>query len=104
MLTTDLVPRMNDYASYLGRPAPLETTDRGVTPTDAYFRTLQSRLYDFDGRGLPALGIPPLASFRLVFASRTGIVRGGRFVARWKVFEISDARSGAGRLPQGRGP
>jgi hypothetical protein len=94
---------MNDYASYLGRAAPFERTERGIAPTSAYFRTMQSRLYDFDGRELPALGIPPLASFRLVFASRTGIVRGGRFLARWKVFEISDGGGGRGSR-QGRGP
>jgi hypothetical protein len=51
---------------------------------------MQSRLYDFDGRGaeIPGISVPPLASFRLVFASRTAIRRGGRLLARWKVFEI----------------
>ncbi|HEU5251104.1 MAG TPA: hypothetical protein VFW15_14040, partial [Thermoanaerobaculia bacterium] len=103
VIATDLAPRMNDYASYLGRAAPFETTARGIAPTSAYFRTMQSRLYDFDGRGLPALGIPPLASLRPVFTSRTGIERGGRFLARWKVFEISDAPGGGGS-PQDPGP
>ena len=100
VLAADLVPRMNDYAGYLGKPPPLSTTPAGLTPTSAYFRTMQSRLYDFDGKGaaLPDGVVPPLSSFRLVFASRTGILRGGRFVARWKVFEIVDPR-GPARSP-----
>lgn len=90
VVATDLVPRMNDYASYLGRKPLLTPGDAGPAPTEAYFTTLQSRLYDFDGAGaeLPGLTVPPLDSFRLVHSSRTGILRGGRFVARWKVFEI----------------
>jgi hypothetical protein len=80
---TDLSPKMNDYGSILGRPPCLVATPRGMAPTAAYFRTMQSRLYDFDGAG-PY----PLAHFRLVYASRTGTLRGGRFVARWKIFEI----------------
>jgi dolichyl-phosphooligosaccharide-protein glycotransferase len=95
VLATDLVPRMNDYSAYLGQPSPIEQTKRGLVATDAYFRTMQSRLYDFDGKGtqMPGLSIPPLESFRLVFASRTGNFRNGRFVARWKVFEITSGRS-----------
>jgi asparagine N-glycosylation enzyme membrane subunit Stt3 len=90
VVATDLVPRMNDYASYLGRKPLLAPGDSGPAPTEAYFTTLQSRLYDFDGAGadLPGLTVPPLESFRLVHSSRTGILRGGRFVARWKVFGI----------------
>ena len=93
ILATDLVPRMNDYAGYLGKAPPLATSVAGLTPTSAYFRTMQSRLYDFDGKevALPDGVVPALASFRLAFTSRTGIQRGGRFVARWKVFEILDA-------------
>ncbi len=93
VVVTDLVPRMNDYAGYLGRKPLLTQTDAGPAPTEAYFATLQSRLYDFDGAGakLPGLTVPPLQSFRLRFSSRTGIMRGGRFVARWKVFEIVQA-------------
>ena len=94
VVAADLVPRMNDYASYLGRKPLLTPGDSGPAPTDAYFTTLQSRLYDFDGAGaeLPGLTVPPLESFRLVHSSRTGILRGGRFVARWKVFEIVGGR------------
>lgn len=97
VVATDLVPRMNDYAGYLGRKAPLEASAAGLTPTAAYFRTMQSRLYDFDGKGmaLPGGDVPPLASFRPIFASRTGVLRGGRFLARWKVFEISDSAASA---------
>jgi len=105
VLATDLVPRLNDYSEYIGKPPPLETTASGFAPTPAYFRTMQSRLYDFDGKGLDQAGVsvPPLSSFRLLFASRTGILRGGRFIARWKVFEIL-APPAAAERPQGRGP
>lgn len=97
ILATDLVPRMNDYSGYLGKAPPLAVSEAGLTPTSAYFRTMQSRLYDFDGREviLPDGVVPALASFRLAFTSRTGIQRGGRFVARWKVFEIVDAPAGS---------
>ena len=82
---------MNDYASYLNRPPLLRQTPNGLYPEGAYFQTMQSRLYDFNGRGGDSSGfvVEPLTSFRLVYASRTGTMRGGRFVARWKVFEIT---------------
>jgi asparagine N-glycosylation enzyme membrane subunit Stt3 len=100
ILAADLVPRMNAYAEYLGRAPLLEQTGGGLTPRRDYFETMQSRLYDFDGKGadLAGLAVEPLRSFRLAFASRTGTMRGGRFVARWKVFEVTDAAT------QGRGP
>jgi asparagine N-glycosylation enzyme membrane subunit Stt3 len=80
---TDLTPRMNDYARILGRAPYLSIEGNRAALTPAYFRTMQSRLYDFDGGG-PA----PLAHFRLVHASRSGSLRGGHFVAGWKIFEI----------------
>jgi hypothetical protein len=91
VLATDLVARMNDYAAYVGKKPSLRETPEGLRPTPEYFRTLQSRLYDFDGRGMQSGGleIPPLARFRLIHQSRTGIQRGGRFLARWKLFEIT---------------
>jgi dolichyl-diphosphooligosaccharide--protein glycosyltransferase len=107
VVATDLVSRMNDYAGYLGKAPPLAVSGAGWTPTSAYFRTMQSRLYDFDGREvvLPdGAVVPPLASFRLAFTSRTGIQRGGRFVARWKVFEIQESPGGPGTARQGRVP
>ena len=90
ILAADLVPRMNDYALYLDRRPLLRATPNGLVPEGAYFETMQSRLYDFDGRGGDAgtFAVEPLKSFRLAYASRTGTMRGGRFVARWKVFEI----------------
>ena len=83
---------MNDYAEYLGRPLYLLPTGQGLAPGPAYFSTLQSRLYDFDGAGAEAADarVEPLAHFRLVYRSRSAIQRGGRWVARWKVFEILD--------------
>jgi asparagine N-glycosylation enzyme membrane subunit Stt3 len=90
ILATDLVPRMNDYASYLGRPPYLASTPNGPAPSRAYFATMQSRLYDFDGRGadLPGLTLPPLNGVRLLFHSQSAIRRGGRWIPLWKVFEI----------------
>jgi asparagine N-glycosylation enzyme membrane subunit Stt3 len=91
VVATDLSPKMNDYGAILGMPPFLVSTARGVALTPEYFRTVQSRLYDFDGNGgvLPdGTRTEPLAHFREVFASRTGIERFGRFIARWKVFEI----------------
>ncbi|HET7452305.1 MAG TPA: hypothetical protein VFL12_06155 [Thermoanaerobaculia bacterium] len=80
---TDLTPKMNDYAMVLGRPPYLIPSARGMDAAPAYFRTMQSRLHDFDGAG-PY----PLSRFRLVHASSTGALRGGRFVAQWKIFEV----------------
>ncbi len=90
VLATDLVPRLNDYAGYLDRPALLTGDPAAPVPTEAYFQTLQSRLYDFDGTGgrLGPRTIPPLASFRLRFHSASAIRRGGRWIPVWKVFEI----------------
>jgi asparagine N-glycosylation enzyme membrane subunit Stt3 len=90
ILATDLVPRMNDYASYLDRPPYLVSTPNGPAPSRAYFETMQSRLYDFDGRGaqLPGFSLPPLSRVRLLFHSRSAIRRGGRWIPLWKVFEI----------------
>jgi asparagine N-glycosylation enzyme membrane subunit Stt3 len=90
VVVTDLVPRMNDYAGYLGRPPLLETRGSGVSPTPRYFATIQSRLYDFDGAGgkIGSVEVAPLESFRLRFRSKSAIQRGDRWVARWKVFEI----------------
>jgi len=53
---------------------------------------LQSRLYDFGGRGtnLEGLSIAPLQHFRIVHRSQTAIPRGDRFVPRWIVFEITE--------------
>ncbi len=84
IVVTDLAPKMNDYGKILGRAPYLVAADGGLAPTPAYFRTMQSRLYDFD-----AAGPQPLTRFRLIHASRTGMIRGGRFVPRWKIFEIA---------------
>ncbi len=103
IVATDLVPRMNDYASYLGRPPLIRDTPGGQVPTPEYFATMQSRLYDFEGRGgsVPGLEIPPLSSVRLLHRSQTAIRRGGRWVPRWAVYEIVDPAQGAG---SGGGP
>jgi dolichyl-diphosphooligosaccharide--protein glycosyltransferase len=93
VLVTDLVPRINDYASYLERPPYLEAAPGGaLRPTARYFATMQSRLYDFDGSGVRtgALTVEPLAHFRLRYHSQSAIRRADRWVARWKVFEIVD--------------
>jgi hypothetical protein len=93
ILATDLVPRINEYAGYLGKP-PLLTAapDGGLAPTHPYFATMQSRLYDFGGRGFSSetLTIPPLSRFRLLFDSKSAIRRGGVWIPRWRVFEITE--------------
>jgi hypothetical protein len=90
----DLVPRMNDYASYLDRPSLLRETANGPAPTEKekYLRTLQSRLYDFDGESLTisAISVPPRVHFRLRFNSATAINRWGKLLAWISVFEIVD--------------
>jgi hypothetical protein len=59
---------------------------------------MQSRLYDFAGRGVsaPGLVIPPLRQVRLIHRSGSAIQRGDRWVPRWAVFEILDAPQGEG--------
>ena len=56
---------------------------------------MQSRLYDFEARGgsVPGLEIAPLPHFRLIHRSQSAIRRGGRWVARWTVFEILDGET-----------
>ncbi len=92
VVVTDLALRMNDYASYLGRPPYLTETPQGLSPTPRYFRTLQARLYDFGGKGAVREGISvePLARIRLLFHSKSAIRRGDRWIPRWAVFEIVD--------------
>ncbi|HEY1250885.1 MAG TPA: STT3 domain-containing protein [Thermoanaerobaculia bacterium] len=94
ILTTDLTSRMNDYASYLEKPPFFtgEGASRAVAP--AYFATMQARLYEFDGRGGQGPGLPvavaPVEHVRLLFHSQSAIRRGDRWIALWKVFEITD--------------
>ena len=91
IVATDLAARMNDYASYLGRPPYLEKTPGGLVPVPAYFSTLQARLYDFGGRGASLEGggsVLPLTSIRLLFHSKSAIRRNDRWIPRWAVFEI----------------
>jgi dolichyl-diphosphooligosaccharide--protein glycosyltransferase len=91
VMAADLLPRINDYARILGQPPFLTPQAGGLAPTPAYFRTLQARLYDFEGAVAEFPGgvrIEPLAHFRLLYRSKTGVRRGDRLVAQWKVFEI----------------
>jgi asparagine N-glycosylation enzyme membrane subunit Stt3 len=92
VVAADLLPRMNDYAAVLGRPPLLKDDARGSMPTPDYFRTIQARLYDYEGQAFEGGGIavPPLTHFRLLYRSRSGVHRGERLVAQWKVFEITD--------------
>jgi len=90
ILTTDLAPRLNDYASYVGR-APLVTGEGPArTLSPAYYATMQARLWEFDGKGAerPGLTVAPVPGVRLLFHSRSAVSRGGRWIALWKVFEI----------------
>ena len=90
ILAADLAPRMNDYASYLGRPPYFPEGNAGRAVSPAYFETMQARLYEFDGKGasLPGLTVAPVEGVRLLFHSRSAIRRGERWLALWKVFEI----------------
>jgi asparagine N-glycosylation enzyme membrane subunit Stt3 len=92
ILATDLAARMNDYAAYLGHPPYIEARADGPAPTPAYFSTMQSRLYDFEGKGFegPGISVPPLSKIRPLFHSRSAIRRGDRWIPRWSVFEISE--------------
>ncbi len=102
IVATDLVPRMNEYASYLGRPPLFREGPGGPVPSTEYFSTLQARLYDFEGRGgrVEGLDVAPLRNIRLLHRSRSAIQRGGRWIARWAVYEILDPAQGPG--PGGR--
>jgi hypothetical protein len=42
---------------------------------------------------VPGLEIAPLPRFRLIHRSQSAIRRGGRWVARWAVFEILDGET-----------
>lgn len=92
VLATDLVPRLNDYAGYFEKKPYLRSTDQGLTPLPSYFRTMQARLYDFDAFGFEGGGsrFEALRHLRLVYRSRSAIPRGTRWLARWKLFEITD--------------
>jgi hypothetical protein len=106
VVATDLLPRMNDYAKYLDRPPLLEESPQGLVPTRRYFSTLQARLYDFDGQGgtVGELGVAPLHSFRLLHRSESAVRRGDRWVALWKVYEITEAAEAARTSPPPAGP
>jgi asparagine N-glycosylation enzyme membrane subunit Stt3 len=93
VVATDLLARMNDYAKYLERPPLFEARPQGLAPTPRYFSTLQARLYEFDGQGgrVGDLVVEPLPSFRLIHRSQSAVRRGDRWVALWKVFEITEA-------------
>ncbi|HEY3202231.1 MAG TPA: STT3 domain-containing protein, partial [Thermoanaerobaculia bacterium] len=102
VIATDLLPRMNDYASYLGKPLYLRQTPDGPVPSPAYFGTMQCRLYDFGGKGarLPAISVEPLRKIRLLFHSKSAVRRGDRWLPRWAIFEISAEET----APRARAP
>ncbi|HEX4440210.1 MAG TPA: STT3 domain-containing protein [Thermoanaerobaculia bacterium] len=92
VVATDITPRINDYARYLGRPPYLVAGPGGLEPSPAYLRTLQARLYELGGREgrFADVAVPALSAFRLRFRSQTAIQRGGRWIPRWSVWEIAD--------------
>ncbi|MGH9400104.1 MAG: hypothetical protein ACRD00_07030, partial [Thermoanaerobaculia bacterium] len=92
VLAADILPSMNDYADALDRRPLLEDSGRGPEPTPAFFRTLQTRLYEFEGQGadLPGVRVEPLSHFRLIYRSKSSLKRGDRWIAQWKVFEITE--------------
>lgn len=90
VLVMDLLPIVDQYGQVLGRSGYTVKTANGGHANAKYLRTLQSRLHDFDGDGatIGDLTLPPLEHFRLRHSSKTGVRRFGRFVARWKIFEV----------------
>ena len=83
-------PRMNDYASYLGRPPLL-----GAGRADPDARLLRDdavaplRLRRRGARSCRASRFRRSSHFRLLFHSQSAIRRGDRWIPRWSVFEIS---------------
>jgi asparagine N-glycosylation enzyme membrane subunit Stt3 len=90
VVATDLSARLNDYASYLRRPPYLVPGPEGLSPSPAYLRTMQARLYELGGReaSFGGVEVPALSRFRLIFRSSSAIQRGGRWIPRWTVWEI----------------
>ena len=90
IVATDLSARLNDYASYLGRPPYLVPGPEGLSPAPAYLRTMQARLYELGGReaSFGGVEVPALTRFRLLLRSNSAIRRGGRWIPRWAVWEI----------------
>lgn len=91
VVVMELLPVMNQYAGVLNLPEFIQWNGSKWIPTDRYFRTMQSRLYDFDGKGtrLPdGSTIPALNHFRLLWVSPAGSMRFGHFVSSWKIFEV----------------
>ncbi|PWT90140.1 MAG: hypothetical protein C5B54_07735 [Acidobacteria bacterium] len=80
VLSMDLLPVMNQYGAVLGHSDYLTWQDQKWSATARYFRTIQSRLCDFGGDGLK--------HFRLLWSSKEGMQRFGRFVPRWRIYEI----------------
>ena len=93
IVATDLAPRMNDYAS-LPRPAaaPPARGRRRPRPDAGLLRDDAVAPLRLRRRGRGAAGrrrSRRSRTFRLLFHSQSAIRRGGRWIPRWNVFEIS---------------
>jgi dolichyl-phosphooligosaccharide-protein glycotransferase len=97
VFVTDLLPKMNDYGDILHRGPYVVFEGGRIERMAAYFHTIEARLYEYDGRGPE-----PLAHFRLLYQSRTAILRDGRLLARWKIFEIENEPTEPKELQPGR--
>jgi len=80
VLVLDILPVMNNYGSVLGHDDYIQIHGSGWSASPRYFRTMQSRLCDSDGAGS--------SHFKLIWQSKEGSQRFGRFVSRWKLFEV----------------
>ena len=83
IFVTDIISNLDKYGDTLGRGPYFEPGPRGPSPTAAYFRTIQARLFELDGRGPN-----PLDHIHLIYRSKTGVKHGERIVPLWKIFQI----------------
>lgn len=91
VIGADLLPKLNDYGKIVGHGPYWRMAPAGPVFQPEFFRTIQARLYDFDGKAAVLAGgtrVEPLPHFRLIYSSQTGHYRFGRVKAQWKVFEI----------------
>lgn len=107
VLTLDIFPLMENYAASLGRGGYLGRAGNRVFALPRYFETIQARLAEFNGAPVTLADgerVAPLTAFHLVWQSREGSWRGGRFIPRWKIFEILRAVPGREDTSSGESP
>jgi asparagine N-glycosylation enzyme membrane subunit Stt3 len=101
IVSMDLFPIMNSYGAQIRRGPYFIPTAEGLRLLPAYARSFTVRLHEFDGRGGDLGGLPvmPIDGVELRYASREGVTRLGRFIPRWKIFEIRPSKESAEPRP-----